>query len=155
LAAAWDFGDGSPTAAGLAVSHAYAEPGTYVATLTVTDKDGGTGTGPPPGTVAPRAATIAYTGPDRFERWTGPDAARLADGRHAATARLAGHDVSITAGGQSCTATTDATGLARCDLDASPLALGVTPVTVAFVGDQLYAPVSAAVQTLVYARAPV
>jgi PKD repeat protein len=155
LAARWDFGDGSPTASGLAVSHAYAGPGAYVATLTVTDKDGGTGTGTTPVTIGPRPAAIAYVGPESFERWTVPVAARLGDGRDAASARLAGHAVSITAGGQSCAATTDATGLARCDLDASPLALGETPVTVSFAGDELYAPVSAALQALVYARAPV
>jgi hypothetical protein len=38
----WDFGDGSPSATGgPSVLHAYAAPGTYHTTLTVTDKDGG------------------------------------------------------------------------------------------------------------------
>jgi len=35
----WNFGDGSPTATGLAVTHAYAAPGVYPVTLKVTDND--------------------------------------------------------------------------------------------------------------------
>jgi PKD repeat protein len=35
----WNFGDGSPVATGLAVTHAYAAPGVYPVTLTVTDND--------------------------------------------------------------------------------------------------------------------
>lgn len=45
LSYTWDFGDGSAAVAGLglaAPSHTYGNAGTYAATLTVTDKDGGT-----------------------------------------------------------------------------------------------------------------
>jgi hypothetical protein len=37
LTYSWDFGDGTPPAAGLAVSHAYAVANTYAVTLTVSD----------------------------------------------------------------------------------------------------------------------
>ena len=43
VAFAWAFGDGG-TANGVAVAHTYAAPGTYAATLTVTDNQGGTST---------------------------------------------------------------------------------------------------------------
>lgn len=36
----WDFGDGTPTAGGTAVSHAFAQAGTYTVTVTVTDNAG-------------------------------------------------------------------------------------------------------------------
>ncbi len=39
---AWDFGDGT-TGNGISVSHAYAGPGTYTASLTVTDRSGNAG----------------------------------------------------------------------------------------------------------------
>jgi uncharacterized delta-60 repeat protein len=38
----WNFGDGSALATGASVAHTYADDGTYTATLTVSDEDGGT-----------------------------------------------------------------------------------------------------------------
>lgn len=40
----WDFGDGSPTVTGSDVFHTYTDNGLYTATLTATDKDGGSNT---------------------------------------------------------------------------------------------------------------
>jgi hypothetical protein len=40
----WDFGDGSPPAAGVRPTHVYTTPGTYNVTLTVTDPEGAEGT---------------------------------------------------------------------------------------------------------------
>ena len=39
----WDFGDGTPDASGVMVSHTYTSPGDYTVTLTVTDDRGDTG----------------------------------------------------------------------------------------------------------------
>ena len=40
----WNFGDGSPISAVANPSHTYTAPGSYIATLTVTDGGGGTNT---------------------------------------------------------------------------------------------------------------
>jgi cytochrome c len=36
----YDFGDGSPSATGRRATHTYAQPGTYTARVTATDRDG-------------------------------------------------------------------------------------------------------------------
>ncbi|PYP99840.1 MAG: hypothetical protein DMF83_29675, partial [Acidobacteria bacterium] len=59
----WDFGDGT-TASALAAAHVYADNGTYAVTLTVTDKDGGAGTGTLEVTVSNVAPTVS-AGTDR------------------------------------------------------------------------------------------
>ncbi len=139
LQASWDFGDGSPTTAGFAVSHTYANPGTYTATLTATDKNGGAGTGKATVTVGPRPATVEYAGPAGLQASSPHVAARLVDALDATTAQLAGHAVTISLGAGSCSGTTDVTGVARCVIDASSAPLGPSTVTVSFAGDDLYA----------------
>ena len=58
---AWDYGDGSPVSTGCKFDHAYtgvepgSQPRTYTAKLTVTDDDGGVGTGSVNITVQPQA----------------------------------------------------------------------------------------------------
>jgi len=135
--ASWDFGDGS-SATGLVVSHVYADPGTFTATLTAKDKDDGVGMDTATVTVGPRPATIAYSGPAGLEGSSAHVAATLVDALDPASARLAGHALTIALGTSSCTATTDATGVARCTIDASSAPLGPSSATVSFAGDALY-----------------
>jgi hypothetical protein len=63
----WDFGDGTPptnpSAGGANAVHAYATPGDYTATLTVTDDDGGSDTDTRDVHVTKRDVTAAYLGP--------------------------------------------------------------------------------------------
>ena len=63
LSYSWAFGDGSPSASGGAgVTHAYAVPGTYTATLTSCSKWGECGSGSTTVTIRERAVTAAYAG---------------------------------------------------------------------------------------------
>ena len=151
--ASWDFGDGS-SATGLAVSHVYADPGTYTATLTAKDKDDGVGNDTATVTVGPRPATIAYSGPAGLEGSSAHVAATLVDALDPASARLAGHAVTIALGTSSCTATTDATGVASCTIDASPAPLGPSTATVSFAGDALYGAAGAAAAPVVLYALP-
>jgi len=150
LHASWSFGDGSPLAGGFAVSHTYDDPGTYTATLTATDKDGGTGADTATVTIRRRSATVAYAGPSGLNASSAAVAARLGDASGAESARLGGHTVTIALGPHACTSTTDATGLARCAIDASALPLGPTTVTATFAGDELYTAASASAPVVLY-----
>src|SRR5207249_587722 len=62
---AWNFGDGS-TASGTSVSHSYATPGAYSATLTVTDRSGNTGSAVVTITVRDTVAPTVRGGGDRI-----------------------------------------------------------------------------------------
>jgi PKD repeat protein len=58
----WDFGDGTPTATGPSVSHAYVTPGTYTVQMTVTDSANEV-SDPATATVRVNAAPIAEIAP--------------------------------------------------------------------------------------------
>ena len=59
---AWDFGDGA-TETGVTATHTYADNGTYIVTLAVTDDKGATGTGSTSATVANVTPTASAGGP--------------------------------------------------------------------------------------------
>jgi hypothetical protein len=111
LAPRWSFGDGTG-AAGADVAHAYAAPGAYTATLSATDKDGGTASAAAAVTATKRATSLAYTGSTTIPFGFATLVAALADAVDPATAQLAGRSVTFTVDGRSVTATTDARGVA-------------------------------------------
>ena len=133
----WDFGDPNSLigAAGQDVSHVYSMPGVYTATVTVHDKDGGTGTNSVQVTVAPRATTLVYTGPVQS----------LPNKRVSLTATLtdslgqpvAGALVTFTVGGQTATGVTNGSGIATASL-ALNQKNGTYPLNASFAGDARY-----------------
>jgi PKD repeat protein len=149
LVASWDFGDGS-TGTTLQATHAYAEPGTYTAQLTVTDADKGVASDTTTVTVGPRASSLTVKTKPTLDVSTAMVAAQLGDAVDAQSARLKGHDVTFAAGGANCTASTNATGDASCTLPAAALALGPSTVAVRFDGDKLYSASTAAGQVVIY-----
>jgi PKD repeat protein len=149
LVARWDFGDGS-TGMTLQATHAYADPGTYTAQLTVTDADKGVATDTATVTVGPRQSSLTVNTKPTLDVSTAIVAAQLADAVDAPSARLKGHDVTFSAGGANCTASTDANGDASCTLPAAALALGPSALTVRFDGDTLYSASTAEGHVVIY-----
>ena len=152
LAAHWSFGDGSG-ANTFAAAHSYADPGTYTATLTVTDKDGGVGSDTTTVTVLPRASQLAATTHATLDAASAVVGVRLGDRTDPGSTRLGGHAVTLAIVGSTCTAMTNASGDAHCTLG-SPPPVGPATVTARFDGDSLYTGSSASISTLVF-RFPV
>ncbi|HYF77437.1 MAG TPA: PKD domain-containing protein, partial [Symbiobacteriaceae bacterium] len=145
----WNFGDMSG-AMGFAASHAYANPGTYLATLTATDKDGGTGTDSAQVAIMKRPTALAYSGDTTASFGGATLAADLSDA--VVPGPLAGRTVTFTVDGNTLTATTDGAGHAAV---AVPFGLlpGVYTVDVAYGGDSHYEP-SLATATLTVENTP-
>src|SRR5207248_5265848 len=132
------------------VSHVYANPGVYTATLTVRDKDGGVGSDSATITVGARPVSLAGTTSAAVDAGSAAVSARLVDGRDASSSRLDGHSVALTIGSSTCFATTDAAGAAHCRLDGSSLPLGPATATARFDGDTLYQAASTSSPVLLY-----
>jgi PKD repeat protein len=140
LSYAWDFDDGSPSASGGAsVTHTYATPGTYTATLTACDPENACGTSTTQVAVAQRTTVTAYTG------WTSSDVtdpgtlkASVVDDQGAP---VVGRAVGFYEDGGAvpvATAMTDGSGLASV-MDVFPAGqVGSHTIVARFAGDSLH-----------------
>jgi PKD domain/Bacterial Ig domain len=150
MVAKWSFGDDA-TGTTVSAVHAYAEPGTYTATLTVTDAEAGVSSDSAIVTVGPRASSLTLTTNPTLDVMKATVTATLGDAVDPASARLKGHAVRFQAGGAACATTSSATGDVSCTLPAVALALGPLALTVRFDGDALYAGSIVTGPVLVYA----
>jgi hypothetical protein len=118
------------------VFHAYATPGDYVATLTVTDKDGGSDTDTRTVHITKRDTTAAYTGPTNatFDTPTTLTASLVDEYGVAVSGRSVAFTVNGAAAGS---ATTNGAGVASVAYTPS-LAAGTYATGVSFAGDGLY-----------------
>jgi hypothetical protein len=122
----------------LSATRVFDVPGSYPATLSVSDKDGGTGTRDVTFDVGKRASTLAYTGDATAPFGFGVVAAHFGDAVDAGTARLDGRAIAFTAGGSAFAGTTSG-GLATAAVGAALLP-GTYDVRAAFAEDGLYLP---------------
>jgi RHS repeat-associated protein len=143
LQGVWNFADGQTstcvncTNANATVTHSYANPGTYNATLTVTDKDGGAGSDTAVFTVSKRPTSVVFTTPLPPAIAGGPITfrARLTDTFGNVT--LSGKPIQFVVNGAPLSATTDAAGIAELNV---PLPAGTHMglVTATFAEDDFY-----------------
>ena len=150
IAVNWSFGDGT-SGTTLKATHPYADPGTYTATLTATDADGGVSSDAAVVTVGPRTSVLVVTTKPTLDVTRATVTATFGDPVDPASARLGDHEVRFDAGGATCTTATTAAGDASCTLPRSALALGPATVTVRFDGDELYSASAATGSAVVYA----
>ncbi|HEY2073464.1 MAG TPA: PKD domain-containing protein [Gaiellaceae bacterium] len=136
LSYSWNFGDGSPSASGgSSATHAYAAPGTYTATLTACDPYHACGSSSTHVTVAMRATTLTYTGPNQANSSkTITLTAQVVDDLGQP---VAGKLVVFTLGTQTVSATTNASGIASASLRLSQKH-GSYTVAASFAGDAKY-----------------
>lgn len=142
LTCRWDFGDGQTAVVTncnntikARVSHAYAQPGTYTAVLTVTDKEGATTTDSLVVTVGKRGSYVNIFGALSADG-SGHVvvAARLRDGFD--KTRVAGKSITLAGSSENVTFTTDSNGEANAALT---FPTGVfNSASASFAGDNFY-----------------
>jgi hypothetical protein len=140
LTYSWDFGDGTPSASGGAsVTHTYASPGTYTATLTACDPENACGTSQTQVVVNERNTTTSYTGPISSD--VTDQALLKASLVDDQGAPVVGRTVNFYADGSTtpfASAATDASGTAKV-LYAFPVgSVGPHTVVAKFAGDSSY-----------------
>jgi RHS repeat-associated protein len=141
LSCQWSYGDGQTgpvitacTSSSAATAHSYDTPGSYTATLTVTDKDGATAQDSVVLTITPRPTTLLYTG----DRQVNPGQPTRLQAKLRDTTDwqpLANKTVQFTLGAQTFEAVTDADGLAQISVD---LTSNIATIAAAFAGDARY-----------------
>jgi PKD repeat protein len=135
----WNFGDGG-TGSGATPTHTYAAAGTYTVTLTVEDDAGLTATTSQTVTVSPRATVTTYTGATTGDYHDSVTlSGTLTDSE--TSNPVPNETITFTLGSESCSATTDLTGSASCDVVLTQIP-GAYTVTAAFAGDTVYGPSS-------------
>jgi hypothetical protein len=132
----WDFGDGTPSATGSkTASHSYATPGMYSATLTVTDKDGGSDDASRAVVVTKRDATLVYTGATSgLPKKAVVLSATLSDEYGQP---VVGRKVTFTVGSQTISAWTSSSGVASISLKLNQK-VGTYDVSATFLADSHY-----------------
>ncbi len=141
----WDFGDGQTTQVqncsntSIQVTHVYTAAGVYTATVTLTDKDGGSDSDSFIATISKRDSRIGVVGMRSVTTDTAVVRIALVDDV-IGNKPLAGYPVTISAAGQSVNATTNDLGIAEGTFH---IANGMdVDVTAGFAGDGTYHPSS-------------
>ena len=138
----WNFGDGTPSASGGgAVTHAYATPGSYTATLQVCDKDAACSTDTATVVVTKRGTSLGNTGATSgtFDTPATLQASLVDQLNSPVNART----ISFTVTGEAApmTAQTNSSGIGGVTY-VPTLAAGTAITALAFAGDSLYEPSS-------------
>jgi hypothetical protein len=138
LSPSWSLGGTAIQA--LTATRVYDAPGSYAATLSVTDKDGGTGSEDVAVDVRKRGSALAYVGDATAPFGFGSVSARFSDTSDEATARVDGRAVTFAVGRMAFGASTAASVAAAA---VGALRPGAYAVVARFGGDDLYLPASA------------
>jgi PKD repeat protein len=135
LSYSWDWGDGTPGTGGASVSHTYATPGVYTATLTVCDEDPSCAQSQTTVTVNKRSTTTAYTGP--LSSLPSKNVTLTASVVDQFAQPVVGRTVTFQLGTQSISATTNGAGVATATIKLNQKK-SVVNVSASFAGDSMY-----------------